>query len=392
MKKSLVTKILVICFLVLGLSLSAFGCSNNGVSDAKAVLEAYERYAESETKLFSDYKFEIQFAPNIKTAISGMAYDANGALVTTHSHFEVLNKYKEIATKSTVMFVNWRNLLKTQNDNITKRQATALYQKFVEFKSACKNLSKAVDDINYWDGVILRDGNVNSSSILNTHLRILKDNYGTVIQKAFAMTNEFLKIYDSLIISPDFINDSTATLKNGDIELTADHFIVEVLDAAFELDGVQFSLYEDRENDNCDIYSETVDKVLNSIAVYNSIDKSRLEVEDYSEAKKAEVEKALRLYQINLVSYNQQKELFLKLTPEVDYADYRQTMKEMKAANTENKSDAELHNEYLTALAEEDTEQVAKFMFVHDFVRTDLLNVISSFNRLLNAINTVNKA
>ncbi len=391
MKKSLISKILVICILVLGLSFSAFGCTTGGVSEAKAVLEAYERYAETETKLFKNHEFQIQFAPNIQTAISGKAYNANGELVSTPSHFEVLKLYNEIATKSTVLFVNWRNLLKTESDNITKKQANALYLKFNDFKSACKDLVQAVDDLNYWNDTILHNGNVNNSTILKTHLEILKARYGNVIQKSFAMTNQFLTIYDSLITTTDFVNDKQADLKTGDVELTADHFIVEVLDAAFELDGIQFALYQEGIN-NKHIYSETVNKVLAAITAYNNVSDVKLDIEDYSDTKKANVQNALRLYQINLESFKQQKEQFLKLSPEVDYAGYKEELKRMQADEEyRGKTTAQLHEIYLTNLADEEPSKVASFMFVHDFIRTDLINVVNSFTRLVNAVDVENK-
>ena len=99
MKKSLISKILVVFVLALGLSLTATGCSLTSVPDAKAVLDAYENYAATETKLFQNYEFKIKFGGNIMQAIEGKSYNKEGALVDVDSHFKVIKTYNEIATK-----------------------------------------------------------------------------------------------------------------------------------------------------------------------------------------------------------------------------------------------------------------------------------------------------
>lgn len=373
MKKSLLSKILVVCVLVLGLSLTAAGCSIGSVSDAKAVLDAYENYAATETKLFENYEFKIKFEPNILTAIDGQVYNEAGELVNVDSHFKVIKTYNEIATKSTTMFVNWRNLLKSENDKISKDQANALYKKFVEFKNACKDLVSSVDALNRWDSTILHDNNVTNSAILQNHLDDLKEEYGKVIQKSFAMTNQFLVIYDSLISTQDFVNNKEAVLKNGDVEAIADHFTVEVLDAAFEIDGVQYALLDETKTEGDRIYNKHIKDVLDVIADYNAVSRERFDVENFSEDKLAKVTNALRLYQISLESYKQQKELFLKLTQEVDYDEYEELV---------NSEDDEKEAE--------DYRKLAAVKYIHNFVNSDVVGMVASFERLVKAVNLPN--
>lgn len=374
MKKGLISKLLLVCVLVLGLSISAVGCTVGNVSDSQAVLDAYERYAESETRLFNaNYNFEIDFKDNVKRAIN-----------ETQSHFRVIQNYNNIASLSTTMFKEWRNLLKSEKENISKSASSALYKKFVEYKNACRDLVGSVDELNRWDPTIMENNNVNDSAILKSHLENLKEEYGKVIQKSFAMTNQFITIYDSLIVQTDFVEDGDAALANGDIELLADHFVVEVLDVAFEIDGVKLNMYNPA---NKGIYSKYTDKVYSLISQkYNTIPSTNFDVEDYSDAKRESVKDAIRLYQINLKSYKQQKKQFLKIINDVDYADF---LNKMAAAGYSD--EAAYLNVYKETLAKQGDLALAKFMFAYNFINTDFQNICNSFKNVVNKVAVANR-
>ncbi len=373
MKKMQIPKLIVLCLLIVGMAFSGYGCSWGGVSDANAVLNAYEKFALSEPELFNaaaNYSFHVAFEENVQKAVDGL--DANGA--PCDSHFTVLSKmYEPMAVYALSMFNNNRNLLKTQNANISNKLANDLNGKFIEFKTACKDLVTAKKGLDYWGDTILNGNTVFESTIHLGRLDEVKHAYGIVIQKGFAMNNKFLEIYDSIIPSPDFVNDSEAVLVDGNLQLAYDHYTSEVLDVAFEIDGVQFAFYNRNAESTNKIYSSTLNKVLESITAYGQIAEDKKVVSAYSAEKLAAVQEAFRLYQINLNAYKNLKGTFLKIAGDVNYVEYEKALAEGKTTA-----------EYVLSLEGNDA---AKFSMVNNFISTSFVNVIESFKEIIAAVN-----